>query len=179
MTMGTLAPIGNRTLLFSSPVSHMALSVHFAYPTRVPFSSMRRIFMPFSHELWLITSASIICMMFLFCLNKKFSTPRDHFFDSNKDYEASIFNVMGTFLGLPSTERTLGHNTMLGLIMWLLATFVLRNVYLGSLFNLLTGQVNEEPVDTIEKLIQHNYTVHCTPATHELLFKNIPRIRKQ
>lgn len=68
---------------------------------------------------------------------------------------------------------------MLGMILWLLATFVLRNVYLGALVDLLAGQIDEDPVDTIERVIQYNYTIYCTPATYEMFYRSMPRIRNQ
>lgn len=171
----------NRTMYFSSPESHLAVSMHFAYFRGMPLSSMRRILMPFSNILWLFILACIVSMVFLLCLNKKKRTPilQDKRSKSSNDFEASIFDVFSTFLGLPLTVTAFRNNMMLGLILWLLATFVLRNVYLGAVFNLLAAQINEDPVDTIERVIQHNYTVYCTPATYELFYKSMPRIRNQ
>lgn len=77
------------------------------------------------------------------------------------------------------TERTLHENAMLGLILWLMATFILRNIYLGSLFELLTDQVNEDPVDTLDKIVEHNYTIYCTPSSYEIMYKNMPHLRSQ
>lgn len=94
-------------------------------------------------------------------------------------YEASVFDVLGTFLGHPLTKMAFRNNTIFGMILWLLTTFVLRNVYLGSLFNILAAQVNEDPVDTIARVIQHNYTVYSTPAAYAKLYATVPRIRNQ
>lgn len=177
--MGAFSSTVNRTKFFSSPEPHFALSMHFAYAKGMPLSSMRRIFMPFSHVLWWFVLASIVFMIFLLCLNKKTRTPQQDGPNSVQDYEASVFDVLGSFLGLPLTGKVLRNNTMLGMILWLLATFVLRNVYLGALVDLLAGQIDEDPVDTIERVIQYNYTIYCTPATYEMFYRSMPRIRNQ
>lgn len=95
------------------------------------------------------------------------------------EYISSVHDMLETFLGLPMSERTLKENAMAGLIIWLLAMFVLRNAYLGSLFDLLAGQVNEDPVDTLEKIYKHNYTIYCTPSSYEFLHKNMPHLSEQ
>lgn len=177
--MGAMASTVNRTMFFTATSPHLGLSVHFACPIGIPYTSMRRILMPFSREIWFCTVASILLVAFLLCLNKKAQSSPDNETHSKIDYVVSLFDVLESFLGLPIAERTLHENAMLGLILWLLTTFILRNVYLGSLFNLLADQVNEDPVDTIERIIEHQYTVYCTPATYELLHKSMPHLRAQ
>lgn len=179
VTMGAFGVTVNRTRIFSSPKPHLTLSMHFAYSKGIPLSSMRRILMPFSYEIWLFIIACIVFMILLLCLNKKTRMLQKNGPNHIKDYEATTFEVMGSFLGLPLTKIALRNNMMLGMVLWLLATLVLRNVYLGSLFNLLTEQFNEDPVDTIERVIEHNYTVYCTPAVYELFYATMPPIRKQ
>lgn len=179
MTMGGCGVTVNRTQFFSSPEPHMAVLTCLEYSTGMPLSSMRRIFMPFSHVLWLFIFASIVFMIFLLCMNKKIRTPQKDGSVTAMAYEASVFDVLGTFLGHPLTKMAFRNNTIFGMILWLLTTFVLRNVYLGSLFNILAAQVNEDPVDTIARVIQHNYTVYSTPAAYELFYTSMPNIRNQ
>lgn len=179
MTLGAMAPTVNRTTYFTSAAPHLALSVHFACPLGVPYTSMRRILMPFSYAIWLYIIASILLVIFLLYLNRLIELQRQKWFKTNDGHMTSIFDVMGVFLGLPMAERTLRENAWLGLVLWLLLTFVLRNIYLGSLFNLLSSQIGEEPVDTIDRIIEHNFTVYCTPATYELLGKSMPHLKPQ
>lgn len=175
LTMGALGTTVERTELFATSGTHLVLSMHFAHSGGVPLTSIRRIFMPFSFKIWLFTIGSIVFMTAILCLNKRMQMARANC----PEYNAAILEVFGTFLGLPLTKKALGHSIMLGLIFWLFATFFLRNVYLGSLFTLLTDQVNGDPVDTIERVIEQNYTVYCTPGTCELFNKTMPRIRQQ
>lgn len=58
MTMGAFGVTVNRTTFFSSSEPHLALSIHFAYAKGMPLSSMRRILIPFSSELWSLRSST-------------------------------------------------------------------------------------------------------------------------
>lgn len=181
MTIGAIAPTDSRSRLFSTSTAHLALSVYFACPVGIPYSSIRRIFMPFSYGIWICTVVAICFTILLLFLNKRTrsSGKSEKSAESHGDYATLIFDVIGSFLGNPLTAHALRASALLGFILWLLASFFLRNVYLGSLFNLLTAQVNQKSVDTLERVIEHNYTIYCTVSTYELLSKTVPKLQNQ
>lgn len=154
--------------------------MHFACSSGVPYTSMQRILMPLSRETWSFTVASMLLFLIWMCLNKKVRSARGNVTLPKIEYIVSAYDMVKTFLGLPLSERTLQENATTSLIIWLMAIFVLRNAYLGSLFDLLAGQVNEDPVDTLEKIYKHNYTIYCTmPSSCEILNKTMPHLRPQ
>lgn len=95
-------------------------------------------------------------------------------------YSAIILVVFNTFLGGSITRTPSRNYARLGLIIWMLSTFVLRCPYSGNLFNILQAQMFTTPVDTIRQFIEYNYTIYASLAYgYEILNKSVPSIRKQ
>lgn len=56
---------------------------------------------------------------------------------------------------------------------------ILQSAYLGSVFTLLQAKIYSEPVNSIEKIIRHNYSVFVTSAGYHMVNDSIPYIESQ
>lgn len=97
----------------------------------------------------------------------------------NDDYIFVVFEAINLTLSGSLPARTLRAFKRSGLTVWLLATLILRNIYSCTLFDLLQAQINERPVDTVERLIESNYEIYCSPTTYDVIYQYIPVLRKQ
>lgn len=53
------------------------------------------------------------------------------------------------------------------------------NAYVGSMFDFLQAQVNERHIDTIEQVVELNYTIYAAPAPYDILYFSKPQVRQQ
>lgn len=89
----------------------------------------------------------------------------------------SAFDVMNILLGGPLAAISSRHSTRLVLIGLLFSSMVLRCAYLGSMFHFLQAQIYSEPVNTVEQIYRHNYTVFATPTLLDLIYAYNPSMR--
>lgn len=90
----------------------------------------------------------------------------------------SLLNMTNVFLG-GSMTQVMNWNARRIFAVWLLSSLILRNAYQGSLFNFLQSQVRQQPVDTIAKIIEFNYSLYVTKATSDVLIERTPKLRTQ
>lgn len=174
MTIGAFSVREDRSRIFSLTKPYLPISVHFACPVGVPYSSIERITMPFSNEIWICVVVYILVASIYLFMNKSV------YYDNKLKRNAVVTivcDVWDLFLNGQLHIRTRRNSARFMLIVWVLMTFVLRNIYLASLFHLLQAQVNDQAVDTIERIIEYKYTVYTTPATYELLYRTVPALR--
>lgn len=61
---------------------------------------------------------------------------------------------------------------------WIFACTVLRSAYQGALFDFIQKPKSVAPLDTVDELIQHDYTLYMTDLTSNM-FKFSPDLRKK
>lgn len=160
---------------FSATYPYIVLNIFFALPAGIPYTTFEKIAMPFSTGVWIAIFCICILAIVVLSLIKKI-TFINWRFDSNS---ALILSVINTFLGGTTTETPNRNYAKFGLIVWLLTTFIIRNAYLGSMFNYLQAQIHSMPVDTIDKVTQFNYTIYAEPSLYKVLYDSEPNLRKQ
>jgi len=85
-------------------------------------------------------------------------------------------NLELIFVGMPLLETPRSHTARLYCLMLMLYTLIIRTIYQGLLYHLIrTHQLNRWP-QTIESLVQKNYTVVLTPIVQEAL-DEIPSVQ--
>ncbi|XP_017051779.1 uncharacterized protein LOC108095265 [Drosophila ficusphila] len=85
-------------------------------------------------------------------------------------------NLELIFVGMPLLETPRSHSARLYCLMLMMYTLIIRTVYQGLLYHLIrTHQLNRWP-QTIESLVQRNYTVVLTPLVQETL-DEIPSVQ--
>lgn len=148
---------------FSLTMPHLYDTMSFLVPIGVPYTSLQKIYLPFSLPVWLwLLSAYGIA--FLFSLLRMHSS-------------MSFFNITSIILGGGVGDEPQQFNARFLLLVWMSTTLILRNAYLGVLFDLLTGQVHHQPVDTFARIKQFNYTFYATPYVTSLMRDIFPALQ--
>lgn len=136
-------------------------------PASVPYSSLKKIQMPFDTAVWIWILIAFIAALF-------FTYHR-----INPSRLTSFFDVINIFLGGPIMQMPQRSIIKFALSVWMLATLVLRNAYHGKMFNFLQAQLYAQPVDTLAKVEHFNYTIFVMPIVYEVLSYNMPQLRPQ
>ncbi|KRK06718.1 uncharacterized protein LOC26535388 [Drosophila yakuba] len=85
-------------------------------------------------------------------------------------------NLELVFVGMPLLECPRSHTARLYCVMLMMYTLIIRTIYQGLLYHLIrTHQLNRWP-QTIESLVQRNFTVVLTPIVQEVL-DEIPSVQ--
>lgn len=88
----------------------------------------------------------------------------------------SWLNLELIFVGMPLMDTPRSHTARLYCLMLMMYTLIIRTIYQGLLYHLIrTHQLNRWP-QTIESLVERNYTVVVTPLVLETL-EEIPSVR--
>ncbi|XP_016997593.2 ionotropic receptor 21a [Drosophila takahashii] len=85
-------------------------------------------------------------------------------------------NLELIFVGMPLLETPRSHTARLYCLLLMMYTLIIRTIYQGLLYHLIrTHQLNRWP-QTIESLVQKNFTVVLTPIVQEVL-DEIPSVQ--
>ncbi|KAH8303151.1 hypothetical protein KR059_001654 [Drosophila kikkawai] len=88
----------------------------------------------------------------------------------------SWLNLELIFVGMPLMDIPRSHTARLYCLMLMMYTLIIRTIYQGLLYHLIrTHQLNRWP-QTIESLVERNYTVVLTPIVLEVL-EEIPSVQ--
>lgn len=134
----------------------------FVIPPGKPYSSLAKLFFPFKSEVWICASSTFLAMAIWILAVNRISKEKCYFVvGSNND--APILNLLSIILGGSMTTHQLPRRnfarTILGIL--LLSTLILRNAYLGNLFNFLQTQRRMEPL--------HNQDIYDSDVTMYVL----------
>lgn len=169
----------DRAKICSATSTYLTTSVYVASAIGIPYSTYERIAMPFSSGVWLLFLLSLKISILLFCFYEEMKMRlSEHHRTTQRNFALGL-DVINSTLGGALSDVTMRNGSRFGFIIWLFMSFVLRNLYSGLVFSFLQAQVNERPVDTIDRVIEFNYTIYASPATYNALYNTEPRLRKQ
>lgn len=175
MAIGGIMLNDKRAQQYTPTYPYMQINVYFAIPKGMPYATFAKIVMPFSRIVWISILSTVILAILLIILTKNIP-----FIDWQYDsHPGLLLDVLNTLLGGSIVKTPIRNYARVGLAVWLLATLVLRNAYLGSMFKFLQAQILAIPVDTIEKIIEYNYTVYAVPMIYTILYDIEPRLQNQ
>lgn len=177
MTIGrvSLEALQSKSTLLTYP--NLLIISTFTSPVGYPYTSIERIVMPFSNMVWFCSCIAIVFIIQYLLLCKNIYQTNDS--RVQNDNSLVIFEAINSSLGGPLSAKALPALNRSGMTVWLLASLVLRTIYSGALFDLMQAQINERPVDTIERLIESNYKIVCSPFSYDIIYESIPGLRKQ
>lgn len=145
--MGALLSITERSKIFSPSIPYVYDSLLFAIPPGKPYSSLEKLLFPFKATVWMCICTSFLLMAIAIRILKLISKRKLNFV-IGRNIDAPMLNLFKTCLGGTMTEFQLPKRnfarTILGIVF--LTTLILRNAYLGNLFNFLRAQKRTEPL---------------------------------
>lgn len=126
-----------------------------------------------------ISTSFLILMIVIVILKSISKSKRDFVIGENND--APFLNLIGTCFGGAMTEYQLPRRnfarTILGVV--LLTTLVLRNAYLGNLFNFLRIQKRMQPLYYVQEIFESDFTIFIVPPFIERYQNEFPRVKER
>lgn len=177
MTIGALPFDIDVSKIFSLSFPYLHFGLVFAIPPPKPLAMFDRLFIPFSYAVWFnISSLFIIGLVVIVMLKSMASiAPHRRAFVVGSQSRVPFLNMINICLGGGSIASMSSRNFARALLMvWLLGSLVLRNAYLGSLFDVLHSGKTGRAIQTFDDLIDANYTLYMKPK-YFYLFDTFPR----
>jgi hypothetical protein len=156
------------------------------------YSNFERVFMPFEHEVWIcltVTIAvSVITIVALkltpkkvqdFVIGSEVSTPLLSFLYAKTHFsvesfyqryilakiQTNFFVFRGASLGGSHLVLPTRNFARFILMNYLLFSLVLRSAYLGKQFEFMQKEMRKPGIDSIDEMIQENYTLYVYPES--------------
>ncbi|XP_041448688.1 uncharacterized protein LOC111080051 [Drosophila obscura] len=157
--------------------SQQATSTHNYHQTREVFgildssfelSSLDILFYPYRLQIWLAIAGVL-------ALSALLQLAIERLLRETRPESRLWLNLELIFVGMPLQVAPRSHTGRLYCLLLMLYTLIIRTVYQGLLYHLIrTHQLNRWP-QSIDALVQQNYTVVVTPLVHEVL-SEIPSV---
>lgn len=153
-----------------------AVKLQFLATVEAPRSSpMELIWIAFQAEVWLLLALSLVIGIVLICILKcRPQYQRD--FIIGRGMKTPILNLIAILFGNPLTRLPTTNFARTILIYFFLFTFVLRNAYLGSLYEV--AQRDPAHVDSLKEMLQKNFTFYAATLTKPYM-DAVPQLRNK
>lgn len=163
IAVGGLTASPAQRLKVWSTFPHIFLNLKFFLPISPPYTPLEKIGLPFALAVWIWT---FVTLLFIICCRIfNFGMP--------------ILDVISTMLGGGVVQEPSTFNPRFVLLIWLSVTLILRTVYHGVLFEILQLQVRGPRIDTLDKIVEYNYTFYASPVAYDMLYHGVPALRPQ
>lgn len=175
VSLGGIIVAASRAEIFSMSYAYVYGSLVYAIPSGKPYSSFEKLFFPFKYIIWSCICALFVIATILLVALKCFPKKMRNFL-LGKSNNMPLFNMYNICLGgtvsmrdipLRNFARTL-------LLIWLLATLVLRNAYQGKLFDNLRSHQRAAPYFNLDEL----YASELKLYLYESFFQNVADVVK-
>ncbi|XP_053667437.1 uncharacterized protein LOC128717686 [Anopheles marshallii] len=121
-----------RNVYLRSSIPSIVSQLSMTIPPKVPYTSLEKLFLPFSLSAWLLVAAGYT---FIYCLYVVLFRATHH---PHLDHIPGIFYTIWTILmGGPGYDRARRNSTRIFVISLVLNAFVVRNLYQSALFQYL------------------------------------------
>lgn len=151
-------------------------SVVFALPVGKPFTAFQKLFLPFKYKIWfIVTMMFVIGFIVIAILNHRQQAIRNFVLGSRN--RVPYLNMISIFLTGECRMLPKRNFARVLVIIWMLACLVLRNSYQGALFQFLQKAKLSSPPNTIDELIEANYTLYLISSSYYIV-EHMPRTHK-
>ncbi|KAH8240537.1 hypothetical protein KR038_007769 [Drosophila bunnanda] len=174
LTLGGIRQTVNRSMVATSTHNyHQTREVFGVLASSYELSSLDILLYPYRLKIWLgILGVVALSALLQLAVDRLL---RKHGSDANLGAR-SWLNLELIFVGMPLMDTPRSHTARLYCLMLMMYTLIIRTIYQGLLYHLIrTHQLNRWP-QTIESLVERNYTVVLTPIVLEAL-KEIPSVQ--
>lgn len=159
-----------RALVMQPSYSYLTVPYVLAVPLGHKMSSFQRILKPFRYIIWSCFSSSLIFAILLIYYIRFLGRSQLSNFIFGSENRIPFTNLFATLFGGSILQRAPQTNfARYILLIWLVYTFVLRSAYSGALYILLQDGRARNTLNSIDKVIQNNYTIYAFPAVERVL----------
>ncbi|KAH8235577.1 hypothetical protein KR032_003317 [Drosophila birchii] len=174
LTLGGIRQTVGRSMVATSTHNyHQTREVFGVLASSYELSSTDILLYPYRLQIWLgILGVVALSALLQLAVDRLL---REHGTDASLGAR-SWLNLELIFVGMPLMDAPRSHTARLYCLMLMMYTLIIRTIYQGLLYHLIrTHQLNRWP-QTIESLVERNYTVVLTPIVLEAL-EEIPSVQ--
>ncbi|XP_073829017.1 uncharacterized protein isoform X2 [Musca autumnalis] len=130
-----------------------------------PYAPFVKLLLPFKREVWIMLIVILVIGNAVIFYVTQIDRQMKHLIVGRRKQPA-VYNILIISLGGPvATDPRVPFSRFL-LIVWLWASFVLRNVYQGFMFDFLRHDLHKPPPTSIDQLREENYSVHMSESVY-------------
>lgn len=178
LTMFAIVNTVERSKEFTASLPYAYAPVMFTTPHGPPFTPLEKLILPFDELVWLcmgiVTGAAFISIVYVSCC----STEWRNFVFGAKNH-TPFLNYINITLGGVVAEAPVRNFARTILLIWLLGSLVLRSSYTGALFSFIQSQKSAIEIDSLEKLVQYNFSIYSSMQMLRLLEIGSPHLSKK
>lgn len=135
-------------------------TVIFAITPAEKLTNFEKVLLPFDELTWELLIVTFCgSMIVIFCISFTSMNLRNIFFGVK--VQTPILNVVGTFFGISQTVLPQKSFARFILMNFILFCLIMRTAYQGVLFELMATDMRKKLPETIDDLIERNYTIIC------------------
>lgn len=127
MTVGGFVFNPERMSKYTATSTHATKSSYLAIG--VPYSSIERIAMPFTFEVWICLFVTILIIIMLFCFCEHVKSYGISKLMTAQETITLILDIVNSAFGGPLTQKSIRNGSRFAFTIWLLMSFILRNLY--------------------------------------------------
>lgn len=180
MSIGGIVQTDRRMSELTASTAYMYYNMVYAIPKGRPYTPFEKLFFPMDTLVWALLGVFFaFALILLIWLREKLPAIRNIIVGLVAPHKAPILNMVNIFFGgpllfVPQTK------TALQLVMiWVIATLVLRTAYQGLLFNMLQSDMTYPPPDTLEDIRKSDLNIYTTTTFFNIMYKNVPDFRNR
>jgi hypothetical protein len=155
---------------------------HFTYPYErdelvviIPpgklYTNYEKLYLPFDFTTWWFLIATFSgAFLLILIVNLMPQIIKDMFYGENVNMPA--WNVVSAFFGIGQTRLPSGNFARFILMMFILFCLIFRTAYQGIQFEMMTTDMQREPMKTFQELTDENFTVFFRKDFESFIYKN-------
>lgn len=175
LTMFATVNTVERSKEFTASFPYAYASVVFTIPHGPPYTPLEKLVLPFKPLVWLcvsiVTGVALILIIYLSRCSKKW---QDFVFGEKN--RTPFLNYINITLGGVITHEPVRNFARFILMIWMLSSLVLRGSYTGALFSFIQSQRSAIEIDSLEKLIEYNFSIYSSKQMLRLLEIGSPHL---
>lgn len=140
------------------PVKTFAVVV--AVPPGEPYSPIEKFFLPFDLETWICFTLVFVTAFSLVLIVKLSRSRSLRIFVIGENVSSPALNIFATFMGIGMLTVPTRSISRILLMIFILFSMIMRTAYQGKYFEFLTSDVRKQGIQTVEELIEKNYTLY-------------------
>ena len=157
-----------RSHFFQYSHAYYSIKMVLIIPQRPQFSALKKLTRPFSLHLWIYSAIVILCCFIaVFIIKKQSKSIQLLFLDKN--INAPALQLLVVLFG--SSQHVLPRNdfSRMLLMSFVFFTFVLRSLYVGSLYKFLQSDGRMRDYQTIDELIENDFNFVIDPTVVDMV----------
>ncbi|XP_073829015.1 uncharacterized protein [Musca autumnalis] len=154
----------------SASASYLNLPYILAMPKGKPLTPFQRLIKPFRYIIWSCFTSSFFFAILMIYYVRFLGKTKLIDFIFGQGNRLPFTNLLSTLLG-GAVYSILPYRNFARFLLtvWILYTLVLRTAYSGALYNILQDGKARNNLQTLQEVVDHNFTIYAFPAVAKVL----------